>query len=358
MTLPRLLVIFSALIFGLVFAVSLYKGEGPKTSPQTIVSQDNSLEMDIDLADSDSEDENPEEEPFEDEQLDTLWSLASPPQSAVDLDKLHPFSEQTLAKRRQEVIANVDRLAEFFNKGKQKFPIVETMTYTSRVPWLKGRAAWLSDYASHYKTSRHFIARSLNGRPDYEKQNLAEGDRFNVLNREKNIEFHLVIDAQLCKMWFYYYDVDAGERVLVKVFDVGLGQIDESRESGLATPFGVYTLGSQVAIYKPGKKGIHNGENIEMIRVIGTRWIPFDQEVSGCTEPAKGYGIHGVPWLPDAKGELREDLKGIGKYESAGCVRMATADIEALFSIIITKPTTLHIVQNYREAQLPGIEKP
>ena len=57
-----------------------------------------------------------------------------------------------------------DRIHEFFTTGINKLPIVETITYTPRVQWLEGRAAWVSDYASYYGTSRHFIARSLNGK--------------------------------------------------------------------------------------------------------------------------------------------------------------------------------------------------
>src|SRR5262249_27062960 len=54
-------------------------------------------------------------------------------------------------------LPSADRIDEFFNKNGVKFPFVETITYRSRVPWQKGRPAWLSDYASHFATSRHFI---------------------------------------------------------------------------------------------------------------------------------------------------------------------------------------------------------
>ena len=72
----------------------------------------------------------------------------------------------------------VDRIPQLFATGSKQLSIVETVSFTSRVPWLKGRPAWISDYASHYQTSRHFIARSLNGKADYLTQKIHPGDRF------------------------------------------------------------------------------------------------------------------------------------------------------------------------------------
>lgn len=254
-------------------------------------------------------------------------------------------------------ITPVDRVHELFNKGDPKFPFVETIVYKSRVPWQKGRPAWLSDYASYYATSRHFIARSLNGKVDYFKQDIAEGDRFNVLRKDLDLQFHLLIDANLCKLWLYCLDIGNNQKWLIKTYDVGLGRPDSTRASGLLTPLGKYSLGNKIAVYKPKMQGVHNGQKIEMIRVFGTRWIPFDKEVSGCSAPAKGFGIHGVPWVANAKGEISQDKNSLGKYESDGCIRLASEDIEEIFSIIITKPAIVELVKNYQDAEVPGIEK-
>lgn len=251
-----------------------------------------------------------------------------------------------------------DRIGELFRLRGIKLPFVETITYKSNVSWLQGRPAWLSDYASHYKTSRHFIARSLNGKPDYLKQDVAEGDRFNVLNPDKNIQFLLVVDLTRSKMWFYSFDADANERILLKSYDVGLGRADPTSLSGYLTPLGKYMLGDKIAIYRPTKMGHFNGEKVEMIRVFGTRWIPFDEEISGADDVGKGLGLHGLPWLPDAEGELVEDTSSLSQHSSDGCIRLATRDIEELFAIVITRPTTIEIVKNFREATLPGVEKP
>ena len=250
----------------------------------------------------------------------------------------------------EEPLPEANRIEEFFNITGPKFSIVETITYKSKVPWLKGRPAWLSDYAAHYSTSRHFIARSLNGKSDYFKQEISEGDKFNVFKTDKKINFRLIIDTSRCKMWFYYHDLDANERVLVKTYQVGLGRVDSSKTSGLLTPLGKYSLGGKIAIYKPKMMGVHNNQKIEMMQVFGSRWIPFEHEIGNCSAPAKGIGIHGVPWLPNEKGEFVQKTESIGKYESDGCVRLATDDVEELFAIIITKPTIVELVRNFKEA--------
>ena len=51
--------------------------------------------------------------------------------------------------------------------------------------------------------------------------------------------------------------------------------------------------------------------------------------------------------LPNSQGDLADNQDSIGKYESDGCIRLATADIEELFAIIISQPTTIEIVQGF-----------
>lgn len=257
-----------------------------------------------------------------------------------------------------ESLPEADRIASLFDPAAPKLPVVQTITYSSKVPWLKGRPAWVADYASHYHTSRHFIARSLNGKHDYFTQNVVNGDRFNVLNPDINLEFHLVIDLSRCKMWFYYVDQDHNERVLLKTYPVGLGRVDGNKASGSLTPIGSYFLGDKIAVYRPGSMGYFNNQKTEMIRVFGTRWIPFEKEIGECSAPAKGLGIHGAPWIFDREKNLWvEDASGIGTYDSDGCIRLQQPDMEELFAIIVTKPTYIHLVKDFSEAELPGTEK-
>lgn len=243
-------------------------------------------------------------------------------------------------------LPEVDRIHQLFALDSSELPIVETVSFTSRVPWLKDRPAWIADYASHYQTSRHFIARSLNRKADYYTQKVHPGDRFNVFRQGKEIKFHLVVDLSKCRMWFYY--LDGAEKVLLKTYRIGLGKKDSHCVSGSLTPVGKYTLGEKVAIYKPGITGFFQDEKMEMIRVFGTRWLPFDKEIEGCSEMARGFGIHGVPWIEGPDGQLAEDRTKIGNYDSDGCIRMTSDDIEEIFAIVITKPTTVEIMKEYQ----------
>jgi hypothetical protein len=277
----------------------------------------------------------------------------APPPAVVTPQPVVEFASPSLQGEELEV----DRVPLLFALDSTKLPFVETLSFTSRVPWMKGRHAWISDYASHYATSRHFIARSLNRKPDYLTQKVSPGDRFNVFKLGINLKFHLVLDLSKCRMWFYAFNADTNERILLKVYRVGVGRADAKSPSGSLTPVGVYHLGERVAIYKPGVIGFFQDRKTEMIRVFGTRWIPFDREMEGCSQGAQGLGLHGAPWITDASGNLLEDRTKIGKYESDGCIRLASEDIEELFAIILTKDSTIEIVKEFRDAKLPGVEK-
>ncbi len=286
------------------------------------------------------------------EEISSPKKAASIPTAIVVEEKKAPLQETPTA-----VLPEANLIERLFTLDGTKLPIVETVSYTSRAPWLKGRPAWIADYATHYATSRHFIARSLNRKPDYITQKVSPGDKFNVFRKDKEIQFHLLIDLSRCKMWFYYIDTAAGERVLLKTYQVGLGRKDTHKASGLLTPTGKYKLGSKIAIYKPGSMGYFQEKKTEMIRVFGTRWIPFEEELGACSEPAKGFGIHGSPWAANSQGSLTEDKDHVGKYDSDGCIRLNSEDMEELFSIIITKPTTVELVSDFHKATLPGVER-
>lgn len=323
MNLPKLLGLLTLLLFGIIGLVAIFKKPATSSSlPPTQVPLEIALDQEVQTV------------------------RPAPPTNAKALSA-NMGQMLTMGD-----LPDANRIEELFIKTDAKLPIVETITYKSHVPWLKGRPAWLSDYASHYETSRHFIARSLNGKPDYLKQELAEGDRFNVLRKDKNFGFYLVVDTSRCRMWFYYIDLENDQKVLLKTYQVGLGRLDASKTSGLLTPLGKYTLGDRVAIFKPKTMNFYQSKKVEMITVFGTRWIPFEQGIGKVTEPAKGFGIHGTPWVREANGTLTDSSEGIGKYESDGCIRLATPDIEELFSIIITKPSTIEIVRDFKESSL------
>jgi len=282
--------------------------------------------------------------------------LSDPEMFTAATEEPSPRKEKT-APQKTEGLPEADIVDRLFTTGKNQLPIVETVTYKSRVKWMKGRPAWLSDYAAHYNTSRHFVARSLHGKDGYEKHDVSNGDRFNVLHPDKDLEFWLVIDQSRCKLWLYAYDKGEGERALLKTYDVGLGRENSDKESGLLTPLGTYKLGNRIMTFAPKKMGNHKGKKVEMIRVFGTRWIPFEQEISDATEPAKGYGIHGSPWKEDPETkDLIEDAKSVGEYASDGCIRLRSEDIEEVYAIVVSKPAFVSIVRDFHEAELPGKE--
>lgn len=330
MTFPKFLIVFAVVLFGVIGTMAIFK---KKNSSATASPVTPSKPVEISLNPDNQSVIPASKEPLvvQNQVLATPAKLNTPV-SSVDLP-------------------DADRIEEFFSTHGPKLSIVETITYKSHVPWQKGRPAWLSDYAMHYQTSRHFIARSLNGKPDYLTQEIKEGDQFNVLRKEKPFQFYLLVDTSRCKMWFYYIDLESKEKVLLKTYQVGLGRLDSSKTSGLLTPLGKYSLGSRITTYKPKLMGTYQGKKTEMITVFGTRWIPFDKEIGKCTAPAKGFGIHGTPWKVQTNGVLADSKDGIGKYESDGCIRLATDDVEELFAIIVTRPTVIDIVRDFSEAR-------
>lgn len=311
MTFPRIIVLLVIILFGGIGAAALFKGEKKVSHPEAVMAP---LEVELEPA---------------------------------------PVVFEAQEEEGDDSPEAVDRIAEFFNKREPKLPIVQTVTYKSKVSWKKGGPAWLTDYASHYKTSRHFIARSLNGKPDYIKQDVSEGDKFNVFKEDKKFEFHLLVDLSACKLYFYYFDLDTGDHVLVKTYKVGVGREAPNSPSGYLTPLGIYTLGDKIAVYRPKAMANHQGERTEMIRIFGSRWIPFADEVEGCTASPKGFGIHGLPWVENERGELVEQIESLGGYHSDGCIRLATKDIEEIFAIVISRPTKIQIVDKYSNAKLP-----
>ncbi len=255
------------------------------------------------------------------------------------------------------VLPKIDRMSQLFTTGSNKFPIVETVSFSPKVSWLEGRLAWIADYASHFKTSRHFIARSLNGKADYFSQQVSHGSKFNVYSTNRPFDFHIAIDLSSCQMALYYHDNLTNERVMLKTYDVGIGRKESANFTESLTPKGVFKIGSKIAIYKPGVMGTFQDKKVEMIRIFGTRWLPFEPVDPSFSSPHRGLGIHGLPWQDSEDGEnIQENLTSIGSYSSDGCIRLSKDDIEELFAVVITKNCYVHIADTIQDMQLPGNE--
>jgi len=245
-----------------------------------------------------------------------------------------------------------EAIQQLFIKG-SACPIVETVRYSSRVAWKPKKQAWLVDYASYYKTPLDFIVRSLTGAIGKEAPAVQEGLQFTVLRRDVPFYFHLVISFASMKMRLYYVLPKENRVVFLKSYPVCLGRKDPNKASGSLTPLGVYQLGSRVACFHPKMMGQHKGARVEMIQIFGTRWLPFETEISACTEPAKGFGIHGAPLVHNTStGQLEENLSGIGDFVSDGCIRLKRQDVEELFSVISTRNSYVEIVSEFRNSNL------
>lgn len=339
MTLPRIFLAVTIVLFGVIGTLAFVKrGKAKKSAPaakETVQDKNRAaLPIEVDLS-----------------------ALGVKSVAAQSVTSVVTKEEATSAVPHAAIddLEDVDVIELLFRKN-SPLPLVQTIHYKARVPWKSGRSAWLVDYAAHYKTPLHFIARSINGRADYEPKMINDGQSFNVLSADA--QFHLLIDLSRCKLWLYGVMPDRGERVLLKTYKVGLGRPDSKKLSGSLTPLGSYRLGSRVAIFKPKMMGNHKNKRVELVTVFGTRWIPFEKELYNCSEPAKGYGIHGTPWQLDPHlGKLADNTQSLGKYESDGCIRLKTQDIEEIYAIISTREAVVEIVRDYNQAKLPGKEK-
>ena len=350
MTLPRIFLFISLVLFGAIGIAAVVKRKSPaKTEVAKAAEPKNAQIIEITLANLQHA-------------TGVKTVQAAEQELLVEAPELATAQNQEIEQARQQPqvsfndTPSCDRIELLFQKG-SPLPIVQTIAYKSKVSWKTGRSAWLVDYAAHYKTHLHFIARSMNVKADYNPRPASEGQQFNVFSQNVNFSFHLVVDISRCKLMLYTMLPDTQERILLKTYPVSLGRVDSSKASGCLTPVGKYSLGSRVAIYQPKMMGTYKGKRTEMITIFGTRWIPFEKELGNCSEPAKGYGIHGTPWHINSEGRLVDNTSSIGKYESDGCIRMRAQDIEEVFAIVSTHQTIVEIVSDFSKMTLPGKEK-
>lgn len=337
MSFPRLLFLITCVLFGIILGAAVFKSCRKSKEAKDAPLSARQAPIEIELTQNIKIVPPKENKPVE---------------SPVQSSPVNP-----VIGTKEADLLEADRVSELFNTSGTQLPIVETIVYKSRVSWQKGRPAWLSDYAKYYHTPRHFIARSLHGKPDYLNQDLMENVRFNVYRQDKNFQFYLLADISRCKLFLFYDDLDSKERVLLKTYRVCLGRVEGSRSSGFLTPTGKYSLGNKIAIYEPLMMGHHNREQVEMVTVFGTRWIPFEKEIENCSAPAKGLGLHGVPCRRQGDSEPVQDKSSLGKYESDGCIRFAIEDIEEVFAIITSKPATIEIVKDSQNIILDYMQK-
>jgi hypothetical protein len=265
--------------------------------------------------------------------------------------KLTPLTDD------RDLPKSVDRMALLFQPHPPTLPIVETLSFSSKPCWLRGRPAYLGDYAAHFKTSKHFISRSLHGVNQYLSDVVSKGDRFNVIRMDHAIEFHMALDLSRLKLWLYAYDSTTDQRYLLKDYLVAAGKPCTNSPSGCLTPTGSFELGKDIAVYNEGTMGFWHNQKIEMLSIFGRRWIPFAREISDSSGPCKGLGIHGMPCKKDPiTGGWIECRDSAGTHASDGCVRMLSEDISELFAVVVSRPSFIHIARDFSMIKLPGKE--
>ena len=117
------------------------------------------------------------------------------------------------------------------------------------------------------------------------------------------------------------------DQTFVQHFRVGLGQ-DSS------TPTGAWRIGTMLKnpTYYPPRGGDIVAAD-DPANPLGERWIAL-VGVSGEAAGQQRYGIHGT-----------SKPESIGQNVSMGCIRMFNEDVEALYSYLVTKHSTVTVVE-------------
>jgi lipoprotein-anchoring transpeptidase ErfK/SrfK len=127
-------------------------------------------------------------------------------------------------------------------------------------------------------------------------------------------EQFIMIDKSTNKLFFY----EKGE--FIKSFPVATGKKPSY------TPEGLFTINEKIKNRPYYKEKIKGGDPKNP---LGDRWLGLKVTLNGKTTYA--YGIHG-----------NNNEKSIGKYVSAGCIRMHNKDVRWLFDQI-NKSTPVYI---------------
>ncbi|RKP50041.1 L,D-transpeptidase [Cohnella endophytica] len=127
------------------------------------------------------------------------------------------------------------------------------------------------------------------------------------------LEQFIIIDKSTNKLYFYE------EGKLVKSFPVATGKKPSY------TPEGLFTIHEKIKNRPYYKEKIKGGDPRNP---LGDRWLGLEVTLNGKTSYA--YGIHG-----------NNNENSIGKYVSAGCIRMHNKDVHWLYDQIKTSTPVL-----------------
>ncbi len=203
--------------------------------------------------------------------------------------------------------------------------INETLVFSEKVapndPFAKAHkiqpGEMLSAIAKPLGIDWKFIAR-INGIKDPSK--IQAGQTVKVITGK----FHAVVRKAAYELDLYLGD--GSDRVYVRSFKVGLGELD-------STPLGRFAVASRVP--NPDWKNPRTGEYFDRNdpkNPIGEFWVGL-KGIEEKTRGMTGYGVHGTV-----------DLDSIGKQASMGCVRMLPDDIALVYELLVTDLNTVEIV--------------
>lgn len=169
----------------------------------------------------------------------------------------------------------------------------------------------LDKLARKYGTTSDLIAKA-NGISN--PNTIKIGDRLRILNKP-NFE----ITVSKSQNWLLV----TMNGKFFKRYTVGTGRYNR-------TPVGTFKIDDKIvepSWWTDGREIPYGDKE----NILGTRWMRI--VATGNTPPASGYGIHGT-W----------DNTSLGQQSSAGCVRMANADVEELYTYI-PKGTAVTIIE-------------
>lgn len=146
-----------------------------------------------------------------------------------------------------------------------------------------------------------------------EAQGKSSGTEIKLAKKYAAYEQFILIDKSDNKLYFY----ESGK--LIKSFSVATGKKPSY------TPEGLFIIHEKIKNRPYYKENIKGGDPKNP---LGDRWLGLKVTRNGKTSYA--YGIHG-----------NNDEKSIGKYVSAGCIRMHNKEVRWLYDQVKTKTAVL-----------------
>ena len=137
--------------------------------------------------------------------------------------------------------------------------------------------------------------------------------------------FHAVVDKDTYRLDLYQDNGD--ERVLVKCFDVGLGEFG-------STPTGLFRVDPGSKLINPEWINPRNRKKYspdDPANPIGEHWIGI-KGMEKHNKDLQSFGIHGTI-----------DPDSIGKDMSMGCIRLRPKDVELIYEVVTQGNSTIEI---------------